>query len=186
MPPALLLQGALLGGLTLFLVFMTSWMALPFHMQGLRGFKDEAAVARVLRDNAPVHGVYMMPGMRADGSPTVAHGLPKVFASVYPPGCSEANMPRYLTLEFLTDVVAAGLLTALLLMAGPLTFRQRVAFSALTGALLALVASAPNWNWWRFTGDYLWPGVIDDLVATTLCGAVIAWLIGRWERRASA
>lgn len=182
------LQSALLGGVVMFVVFMSSWMVLPWHMQSLNRFTDEAAMAKALLAGAPTHGVYALPGMPdANGKPSAIQ-RPNAFVMVNPAGyvCSPEAMTRHMALELLNCLLGAALLAKLLLMAGALTFAQRVQFSAVVGALVALASEVPNWNWWNFPLAFLWPNALDSLIATTLAGVVIAWWLGRAEQRAAA
>jgi hypothetical protein len=46
--------GAVLGGVTVFVWSAVSWMLLPWHESSMKSFADEAAVAQVILDNAPI------------------------------------------------------------------------------------------------------------------------------------
>ncbi|MEK6698785.1 MAG: hypothetical protein AABZ10_07060 [Nitrospirota bacterium] len=52
---------SILAGIVLFVWGFISWALLPWHMTVANKFADEAAVSRVLKENAPQSGVYYLP-----------------------------------------------------------------------------------------------------------------------------
>ena len=60
-----LLLASLLAAIVSFVWGYVSWMQLGWHDAGTRDFKDEAAVAEVIKDKATKgRGIYMLPYQR--------------------------------------------------------------------------------------------------------------------------
>ena len=72
-----LAKGALIGGVTVFMWSMLSWMALTWHMQTYFKFTDEAEVAKVLKRNTSQSGIYVLPNTShySNNTPTKKWGL---------------------------------------------------------------------------------------------------------------
>ncbi|MDQ2994245.1 MAG: hypothetical protein M3R00_04770, partial [Pseudomonadota bacterium] len=64
-------MAAVLGGLIAFIWGNISWVVLDWHLKAMHQFKDESAVAAVLKNNAPESGVYMLPQMPNDSAARV-------------------------------------------------------------------------------------------------------------------
>jgi hypothetical protein len=167
----LLLKGALLGGIMMFLYFSASWMLLPWHMSTMSSFKNEKAVAKVLLDNAPTSGIYVLP-FRTDPKVPASVDKPFAFVSVMTEGfdCVK-NLGPMMAKEFALCLVLAGLLTCLL---KKQSCGCPVAFSMKAGALVALAHNVPNFIFWHYPANFTLVSAADDFLAITLAGLVIS------------
>lgn len=169
-----LLKGTLLGGIAFFVVSCGSWMGLPFHMNSFHMFKDSPAVLKSVQENSAENGVYMLPGMTKECKEKGCQ--PMKFTAIVvtnPAGCNPSDMPMYMLREFVIDLLAALLLTALLLQGKSTALKPVLKTSLLAGFILTVVAYLPNMNWWHFPLDFTLPSMIDTVVATLLAGFLI-------------
>jgi hypothetical protein len=183
---------ALLAAIVSFAWGACSWMVMDWHQQGLRDFKNEAAVAEVIKANA-THGtgVYMLPYPRKAVSyadPAEKENLnksllerkeagPFVYATVRP-GKLEANMPASLAWSFGRSFLAALLLGALLHQT-VLAFPARLAFCAAAGLFAAVVCLVPERIWFELPLQEVMVGTADCVIEWTLAGVVLALFLGK-------
>jgi hypothetical protein len=164
-----LFKGGILGGLTMFLWGMVSWTVLPWNRANLRAFTDEAAVAQVLVANAPVRGVYVVPGPdRAESTG------PRAFVAFDARDLGVRGRPMGGGL--LIQIFGGFCLTWLLIQAR-MGYWGRVGSAAAAGLFAGIVSDLPNWNWWNFSTGYTITSVVDHTLAGLLAGFVIAWAI---------
>jgi hypothetical protein len=183
--------GGILGGLVMFLWSAFSWMVLPWHQLTMAKFTDELAVAEVIAANAPYSGIYLLPNVqrldaqgrkppreepRADALARMQAG-PFLFASVARDGTDPTN-PWLFLRSLIIQVVAATLITVLLVQTRGLRFWCRVGFVETTGVLIAVLATLPLWNWWQFPLRYTLVNFADFIIGVTLAGFVIAKVVG--------
>ena len=146
-----------------------SWMLLPWHQTYLREFRDPDAVARVLRENAPVRGVYTL-----NDTATGADGLlkPSVYAAIAPrPSPMTAAT---LLLQAFANVGAALLVAFVLCGMQSASYWKLVTSSTLTGLAFALLTALPNFIWWQFPRSYLVVAVVEPVVGWFAAGMVMA------------
>ena len=180
-----LLLGTILGGLTAFLWSTLSWELLGWHEKSVHAFPNEAEVAAALKSGAVPSGVYLLPGnpptegMSAEQAKAAQAALvekmqagPIVFASVRSSGFG--SFPRAMTIQLLSEMGAAFLLTCLLLQTTGLSYGRRVAFLATAGLAAGVIVEIPNWNWWGFSGAYTAVNVADFTLMWLVAGLVIA------------
>ncbi len=167
-----LVLGAILGGLTAFLWSFISWDLLPWHEKQLRSFQNEDEVIAVIASHAPVSGNYLLPtgpsqeGMNPDQKKAAEEIRmqkmqkgPLVFAAVRREGFG--SFPRVLLTQLLYQILAALLLTWMLLQTSGLSYARRVAFLAIAGLAASVIADLPNWNWWGYSPAYTFVNLID-------------------------
>lgn len=168
-----LIKGALLGGIVLFFWSFLSWTVLPWHTATMHPFTDEAAVVDALKANAPSSGVYVYPTEKA--TPEQAKAGPTVFLSYCTNGFDSMVMP--LILNFLLQVLIAGLVTALLFRTrGLKTYWGRVAFVTLAAFTAGVVCFLPPWIWFHFAADY----TLVMLADLTVSGFVLGLVLAKW------
>lgn len=161
------------GAVVLFIWSSISWMALPWHEKTLRGFKDETAVAAVLRANVDQSAVYLLPNKY---DPAAAPGAtPMVFAAVSLQGMTGMN--RALIVAFITQLVAAWLVAYLLAQTSLGCYFGRVFFVLVFGVAAAIVANLPYWNWWGFGVNYTLVTMADMIIGWLLAGFAIAAIV---------
>lgn len=177
-----LVKCALIGGLVLFLWGMLSWAILPWHKMYMHKFKDEGRVARVISDNAPESGIYMLPNMMhldkdseemMDARDNMRQG-PFMFASISLEGRNPDKMVSIVKCLIL-KIVAVFLVTWLLLQT-KMRYNRRVGFVAMVGIVIALTAALPYWIWSGFSAGFTLTYLFEMIFGWFLTGLVIAKL----------
>jgi hypothetical protein len=180
-----LVLGAILGGLTAFIWSFISWDLLPWHEKQLRSFQNEDEVSAVIAAHAPESGNYLLPtgpsqeGMSPDQKKAAQEIRmekmqkgPLVFAAVRREGFG--SFPKVLFTQLIYQILAALLLTSMLLQTSGLSYARRVAFLAIAGLAASVIADLPNWNWWGYSATYTVVNLIDYTLTWLLAGLVIA------------
>ena len=180
-----LIKYALIGGFTVFIWSLFSWMVLPWHAQSLHRFSDELEVAEVLQKNAPESGIYILPNTShySNRTPTkeikraqeILKKGPLMFASIELRGMKKMEFTPLL-LSLCSCVLAAGIAAWMLLQTQDLCFLERAFFVALIGLLVAILGIFPAWNWWHFSTSYILVTCLDLLIGWTLAGLLMARL----------
>lgn len=181
-----LVLGSVLGGVIVFVWTAVSWMLLPWHNNSMKSFANEAAVAQVIRDNVPSGGMFAIPGWppgfdamsqaqkdscQAAMAQKMADG--PYFYGVVWRGVKE-DMGRSMGVGLLFDVLAALLVTMLVMKTGGMSWAGRVMFIVTAALAVCMIAIAPNWIWWHHPSGYTMVSMADVLIAWTLAGMVIA------------
>jgi len=78
--------------------------------------------------------------------------------------------------QFLSDVLAAGIVSYLLSLAVA-TYWRRVGLAALLGVFGLFAISSIYWNWYGFPSAFFVAQGVDMIVGWSLAGAVIAKVI---------
>ena len=181
-----LVLGSVLGGVIVFAWTAVSWMLLPWHNNAMKSFADEAAVAQVILDNAPSGGMFAIPGWPAgfdamtqaqkdscQAAMTKKMADGPYFYGVVWRGVKE-DMGRSMGVSLLFDVLAALLVTMLVMKTGGMSWAGRVMFIVTVALAVCLIAIAPNWIWWHHPSGYVIVGMADVVIAWALAGMVIA------------
>jgi hypothetical protein len=169
-----------------------SWMQLSWHQAGMFEFKDEAAVAKVLKENAGNgRGMYVLPfprdaldiaseeeksEQRAKIDAANAEG-PYMYAIVRP-GKRDGDMKQSLIRSLIRSLIGCLLIGALM---NPLilAFPGRVCFAAAFGAFAGLAVDAQQWIWFELPLRNLIVNVADHFIEWTLVGLVLALFLGK-------
>jgi hypothetical protein len=180
-----LVLGAVLGGLTAFLWSFISWDLLPWHEKQLRSFQSEDEVSTIIASHAPQSANYLLPtgppqeGLTGDQKKAAQEIRmqkmqkgPLMFAAIRKEGFG--SFPKVLITQLLYQMLAALLLTWMLLQTVGLSYARRVAFLAVAGLSASVIADLPNWNWWGSSAGYTAVNLIDYTLTWLLGGLVIA------------
>ncbi|KAA3633675.1 MAG: hypothetical protein DWQ08_01600 [Proteobacteria bacterium] len=159
---------SLVAGAVLFVWGFVSWAVLPWHMTVANQFTDEAAVSRVLAENAPRAGVYYLPFSFEQQ----ASGRVGAFANILPNGMP-SDMGRQMATAYVTQVVSAFLVLALASMGAARGFGPRVGFFALAGLAIGFVSHAPYWVWFGFPASYVGVTILDTIIGWVLAGLAV-------------
>jgi hypothetical protein len=183
-----LVLGAVLGGITAFLWSFISWELLPWHEKQLHSFQNEGEVLAVIASHAPQSGNYLLPtgpsedGLTADQKKAAQEIRiqkmqkgPLMFAAIRKEGFG--SFPKTLVAQVLYQMLAALLLTWMLLQTSGLSYSRRVAYLAVAGLAASVIADLPNWNWWGYSGTYTAVNLIDYTLTWLLAGLVIAKVV---------
>jgi hypothetical protein len=174
-----LLLGAIIGGVILFIWGAISNMLLPFATAALQRFNDEEAVKQTIVANAPRSGVYFLPYMQEGLTEEQQNAAferamqgPVLFVSIR---LGQArSFGSLLITQFLIDVLAALLLTALLLSLRPMGYAQRVLFVVGVALVVGISALLPDWNWYNFSPAYTAGEFFGLLIGFALAGLALA------------
>ncbi|MEQ1853917.1 MAG: hypothetical protein ABMA01_20290 [Chthoniobacteraceae bacterium] len=172
-----LLLSSILGALVAFFWGFLSWTVLPWHKT--LSFSDDEEVAAVLRKNAAVHGIYMLPGEKGRDQAAMekwqkqAVAGPFMFAVVRP-GSAEISMGRLMAGSFGIQFIGAFLISALLLTARPMAYGVRVLFVVIVALAGGVLSHLPGWNWWETPTSWVLVQLVDLAIGWALAGLVIA------------
>lgn len=186
------LVAGVLGGIVFFVWGAVAHMALPIGELGMKEASAEDPVLAVMKENLPGAGVYMLPGLTGaqmnDPAAVAAYSAkavanPYAFIVYQPQGEDATAMGDNLAKQAATDVLSA-IVVAWVLSLAVLPFGRRVLAAGAIGLFSWLSVSAPYWNWYRFPTDFTLGNLAEQVVGWLLAGLVIAWWLGRSERRA--
>jgi len=130
---------AFVGGIILFSMSIISWKTVYWGGFIVKNFENEKEVEMVMRKNAPVNGVYVMPNITDPKE--VADQLPVIFTGIN----HEGKRPLTLVLvsSFIAKFFMALFATWLLLHhVGHMPYLKRVGFFLLMGCLVAVASKA--------------------------------------------
>jgi len=180
-----LLLGTVFGGLAAFLWSSISWGLLGWHEKPLHFFQNEDEVSAVISTHAIQSGVYLLPrgpsqkGMNAEQNKAEQAAVmakmqkgPIIFAAVRSGGFGSYG--QAILRQLLSLMLAAFLLTWLLLQTRGLSYGRRVLFLAVAGLAASVIVDLPNWNWWGFSGSYTAVNLVDFPLTWLIAGLVIA------------
>ncbi len=177
----------LAAGVVLFVWGNISWVLLPWHNMTFRTFADEDAVARVVEGNTDGRGIYLypgqhhQPGMSAEEQEAAEAAVmekvrrgPFLFVSVLDGG--RESMTGMMIVGFVVQLLAALVLTLIVVRCGETDYWQRVSLVVLVVLAGGILCLLPQWNWFGFATGYTVVMLLDLLVAGLLAGLVIARL----------
>jgi hypothetical protein len=95
----------------------------------------------------------------------------------YPAGARPLNMGKWLTIEFLTELVEAILAVFLLAQTRIASFSGRVGFVFVVGILAAIATNISYWNWYGFPGVYTAAYMTTQIVGFLCAGFVAAFVL---------
>lgn len=183
---------ALLGAIVMFFWQFVAHMFLPIGEMGFRLPQNEDVVLQAVANGLPQTGVYLLPSLdpaKMGDEATMkawvekARANPYAFVVVAGPTPDAGSMGKELGTQFVTNLIAA-LLAAWLLAATAWGFGARVLGAAAIGVFGWLANLVPQWNWYRFPGDFLFGNLLEQGIGWLLAGVAIAWWLGR--RRGTA
>ena len=173
-----LLAGGILGGIVLFIWGGISWVMIPWHAKTFNDFTNEAQVTQVITSSARTSGIYTLPGMshykntpEKDHFNTEMKG-PLVFAAIHLE--NSPTMKIALLKEFIIDLLAAVLVTWLVIQAKGSSYLRRVIFVTLFGLAAGVASYLPLWNWFSFSRIFTSVAMADLVIGWFLAGLVIA------------
>lgn len=187
-----IVTAGLIGGLVMFVWGVVAHMVLPL---GEIGMRLPVAESRVL-DTLPQAlgeqpGVFLLPSLdpakMGDPGAVKAYSAkslssPYAFVVYQPNGVDMMAMGPQIGVQWVSDTLAALVLAFVMGLAG-LGFGRRLAL-AVAGAVFSwLSLLVPYWNWYRFPLDFTVAALVEQAVGWLLAGAVIAWWLGRQERK---
>jgi hypothetical protein len=183
-----LILGTILGGLAAFVWSSISWELIGWHEKTLVAFHNEDEVSAVIASHAGQDGTFILPSMPSTAGMTPEQKKaaldavmqkmqagPIMVAAVRRGGFGSYG--RGLSIQLLSLMAAAFLLTWLLLQTTGLSYARRVAFLAVIGLAASVIVDLPNWNWWGFSGAYTVVNVADSMLTWLVAGLVISKVV---------
>jgi hypothetical protein len=184
---------ALLGAVAMFAWTAIAHMALPLGEAGVQNtMKDEdllSALKTTVKNN---DGLYIYPSMglpadathaqQAEAMKTYPEKLeknPSGFFIYHPAGSRPMAMGKFLTIEFITELIEAFIAVWLLAQTRIVTFGGRVGFVVAIGILAAISTNVSYWNWWGFPTVYTASYMFIQFVGFFLVGLVAAIMFRR-------
>ncbi len=82
-------------------------------------------------------------------------------------------MGRYFAIEFVTQMLAAAVLVAILALTAGQPASARLGVLALAGAASVLSVDAQYWNWWGFSTVYTIGVAVNRLLGYIVMGAAL-------------
>lgn len=169
------IKAGIVGGVILFIWGFISWMVLPWHQASIRQFKDVQAVSKVIEENAPRSGIYLIPNHFATEKVQGSQTEPMVFASVNQKGMN-SSMVIPMLIGLLTQIIAACFVAWMLLQTN-FGYSCRVWFVVVFGIAAGIVSQIPSWNWLGFDINYAGIMFADLIIGWFLAGLVMAGMI---------
>jgi hypothetical protein len=190
-----MLIAAIFGGLVMFVWGVVAHMALGLGNPGIYQPAHEDAVLSSLHEGLGLQpGVYILPSFDPnkwnDNAARAAYSQksatsPYAWVVYLPQGEDMTNMSGRIPRQWASDTLSALILAALMGLAA-FSFAKRVAIALAAPLFAWLSVLVPYWNWYRFPGALTWAALAEQLIGWLLAGAVMAWWLGRAERKAAA
>ncbi len=171
----------LIGGFILFVWGAVSWSVLPWQKAQLHRFSDESEVRSAISDNIKGSGLYVLPNLngyaatcdeQAEAKERMREG-PFVTASIVANGRSP-SMVGNAVCSLIVKIIAACLVTWLLLKTGPLEYTKTIKFITVVGIVIALSATLPYVIWFGYPGSFAIGSMIEIVIGWFLAGLAIA------------
>jgi hypothetical protein len=188
-----ILFAGVLGAVAMFVWTSLAHMALPLGEAGVQNtMNDESLLSELKSTVKNKDGLYIYPSMglapdatheqRSEAMKSYEGKLaknPSGFFIYHPAGSRPMNMGKFLTVEFITELVEALLAVWLLAQTRIFTFGGRVGFVTAVGIIAAIATNVSYWNWWGFPGSYTAAYITIKLVGYFLVGIVAAIMFRR-------
>ncbi len=184
----------ILGGLLVFIWSAIAHMVLPIGEMGLKSIpQTEDALLTAMKSNLQEPGLYFMPGLEMGRTPTeeennafqAKYQAGPTALLVYHPTGETPMSPGQLLRQLLFDVLG-GLIAAFVVSLTVASLGMRALAVTLMGLFSWLTVSVPHWNWYRFPAAFTIGEGLDGVIGWMLGGFLIAWLVQRAEKRATA
>jgi hypothetical protein len=185
-----IILAGVLGGIAMFAWTSIAHMFLPLGEAGVSEIPNDEALMIALQTSAGTKtGLYIFPGMGLGPDATHAQRSaamkdyeakleknPSGLLMYHPAGSRPMVMPKYLTIEFITELLEALLVVALLAQTRIVTFGGRIGFVTAAGILAAIATNVSYWNWWGFPTVYTASYMFIQIVGFFCIGLVAAFI----------
>lgn len=188
-----ILLAGLLGAVAMFAWTAIAHMATPLGEAGVQNTAEDDALLSALKSTVKnKDGLYIYPtmGLPPDAThaqqsaamekyPEKLEKNPSGFFIFHPAGSRPMNMGKFLTVEFITELIEALLVVTLLAQTRIVTFAGRVGFVTAAGILAAIATNVSYWNWWGFPTVYTVSYILIQVIGFFLVGIVAAIMFRR-------
>ena len=182
-----------LGAVAMFVWTFVAHELLPLGEAGISEIPNEAEVLAAMKSNiGKKPGLYFFPGLglgpnathaqQKDAMKTYATKLEKNPSGLFvyhPAGSRPFVMPKFLTIEFVTEFCEALLAVWLLAQTRIVSFGGRVGFVLAAGIMAAIATNVSYWNWYGFPTVYTVSYIYIEIVGFFLVGVVAALMFRR-------
>lgn len=180
----------ILAGLAVFVWSFISHMVLPLGEIGVKAVgANEDVVLSAMKGTLAEPGFYMLPGveMKTATPEQLAAQQAKwktgpTAVVIYNPTGWDAVSPGQLLRQLAFQIVC-GLIAAFAVSLTVASLFSRALLVTLLGAFAWLTVNVPHWNWYGFPANFTLAQGADHLIAWLIGGLVIAWMIGRTEKK---
>jgi hypothetical protein len=189
----------LLGGVAMFIWVTIAHMVLPLGEAGTSEVPNESAVLEVLQTNISTPGLYLFPGLGLGPNPSRAqkHAAmkqmmenferePSGFLMFFPRGTRSMAIARWMSIEFVTELIESFLVVFLLSLTRLTTFGSRLGFITLAGVLTAIATNVSYWNWYGFPATYTSSYMFIQIVGFACIGVVAALILKNQPTRVTS
>jgi hypothetical protein len=179
----------ILGGIAMFIWTAIAHMVLPLGEAGVSELSSELPLLDAMKSSlGDRSGLFIFPGMglkpnaskeeKADAMKRQMERLKRgpVGLLIYYPS-RPFTFGRWLAVEFITELVQALLVVALLAKTGLTTFGARVGFVTAAGILAAITTNISYWNWYGFPNRYTAAYMITEIIGFLVVGLVAAFVL---------
>ena len=167
----------LAGATVAFLWGFVSWQLLSWHR--MDRFEDHAAVAKVIKENAPTHGLYLLPMQGQDGPNAEAITEGPLIYAVVRPGKLDApwKLSTHLIRSYCVQLAGALIIAIAIYRIRATRYLSRASVGSAMGLFAGLTMSLPHWNWLGLPGADTLVHILDPWIGWTLAGLCIAAII---------
>ena len=190
-----ILLAGVLGGIAMFIWSSIAHMALPLGHAGIRELPNDQAVLAAMQTSIGNNdGLYFFPATGVGDNPSKQQeeeamarypeklaANPSGFMVYHPAGSRPMAMGKWLTVEFLKELLVSILAVFLLAQTRIATFGGRVGFVFVVGILAAITTNVSYWNWYGFSGVYTAAYMTTEIVGF-LCAGLAAALVLRSQK----
>ncbi|GLQ87139.1 hypothetical protein [Dyella flagellata] len=183
---------AIFGGIVMFIWGGIAHMVLGLGNHGIYQPMHEDVVLSSLHEGlGATPGVYILPSFDpkqwSDQAARTeyaqkAQASPYAWIVYLPQGEDMTDMHRQLPRQWASDTLSSLVLAWVMGLAA-FGFTKRLGLAVAAAVFAWLTVLVPYWNWYRFPDLLVWAALVEQLVGWLLAGAVMAWWIGRAERK---
>ena len=185
-----IILAGVLGAIAMFIWSAIAHMMLPLGHAGIKELPNESAVLDAMKTAVgDKTGLYLFPGLGVGDNPTheqekeaMTHYEEKLAANpsgllmYHAPKARTMTMGKWLTIEFLKQLLVSILAVFLLAQTRIISFGGRVGFVFVIGLVAAITTNVSYWNWYGFPGAYTAPYMTIEIVGF-LCAGLAAALV---------
>jgi hypothetical protein len=186
------LTAGLIGGIVMFIWGVTAHMVLGLGEVGLKlPVNENVALSGLQEGLGGPAGVYLLPSLdpkkMGDAAEVRAYSVkavrsPYAWVVYQPQGTDLTQMGPQIGRQWASGTLSA-LALAFVMGLAALSFRQRLAVASAAAIFAWLSTLLPYWNWYRFPLDFTLAALAEQLIGWLIAGAVMAWWLGRGERK---
>lgn len=181
------LKGGVFSGIVLFIWGAISWTVLDWHDSTFKQFPDKN-IAMTFAQEMPKSGMYIFP--LSPKLPNIIsktermksmvdevkykENKPLIFAAIWKNG-ADINRVQQLIISFISKIIAALLVTGMVLLRPHTQFSGRFFQVMLFASAAAIVTHIPYMNWFYFTPYYTLINILDLLIGWFMAAFVISY-----------